>query len=512
MNDWRLRFQGGPRPAVSMLGDPRVFGLAILGLVVLAVAVGIGVALISGLLHGGLDLHHGLGVMALGAGPMAVDYREQALAKFKAAASLEDADGNVDGDHIDQYNATVAEAMELDKKFGEATKAEGNRQTVRDRLSFYQEAATGSPMRFTAIAADAAAGKTLGQQFVDSDSYKALLESGALKSREQTFRTKAVSFSGRGGIHQIGAASATDTLHTEGDTPTIAAPVPVRLPGVYGYGQQPLSVRDVFANEGDPGGDVIEYIKQVSQSKASGDMTVKQSTNPTDAAGLKKQSSFGTEVASAHAEIIATWFAATRKSLEQPTGLRSFIDNQGTYFLKLEEEDQLVNGDGTRPNLSGLLDQTDRLHLDISAIGGMDNLDALRRAKTMTRTGLSRLPSNFVLLNPNDSEGYDLLRDGIENYRGGNPIGPGFGDGELPIWRLRRVETEAVAEGTALVGSRAIATVFQRAPIRILLADQHSDFFVRNLGVILFEEEIAFPVYFPTGLVEVKLEDFQIGS
>jgi hypothetical protein len=513
VSDWRLRYQGARLPQLAALGDPRIFGLAILGLVVLAVVAGVAIAAAAAALTH-IDVSHlGLGLMALGAGPMkAVDFREAALAKFKEAAAMEDADGAIPAEKKDEYDKTVEAAMELDAKAGDAAKREGTQSTVRDRISFYQQAATGSPMRFQAVAGDDSSNKTLGEQFIESDTYKSLVASGALKSRDQTFRTSAVSFSGRGGMLQIGAAAATDILHTDETSPTVAAPPRVRLPGIYGYGQQPLSVRDVFPNEGDPGGDVIEFVKQVSQNKASGDMTVKQSNAANDAAGLKKQSAFGTQVETAHAEIIATWFAATRKSLEQGQGLRSFIDNQGTYFLKLEEEDQLVNGDGTRPNLSGLLDQDERQHFDIHLTGGWDNLDALRHAKTMIRTGLSRLPGNFVLLNPNDSEGYDLLKNGINDYRGGNPIGGGFGDGEQPIWRLRRVETEAVAEGTALVGSRVMATVFQRAPIRILLADQHSDFFVRNLGVILFEEEIAFPIYFPTALVEVKLEDFANGS
>jgi hypothetical protein len=47
--------------------------------------------------------------------------------------------------------------------------------------------------------------------------------------------------------------------------------------------------------------------------------------------------------------------------------------------------------------------------------------------------------------------------------------------------------------GKALVGARAGATVFERQPITVLTADQHSDFFVRNLVVILFEERLAFP-------------------
>jgi hypothetical protein len=61
-----------------------------------------------------------------------------------------------------------------------------------------------------------------------------------------------------------------------------------------------------------------------------------------------------------------------------------------------------------------------------------------------------------VILNPIDSEGFDLLKNDIGIYRGGNPIG-NFTI-EQPIWRLRRVESEAVDEGTAIVGAAAAAT------------------------------------------------------
>lgn len=504
-----LRYQGSvvSRP---ILGDPRVVGLAFLGLIALAFVVAI--------VAGAIDLNAlGAGGLVLAAGPIvgneatnSTGWKELAAQKFLEAHRLEDADGNVASEQQGTYDALVAEGLEAETKAGEAAKREGTRETARERFGFYHGKGTGGEqMRFAVVAADAQGAASLGAQFVESETYKALLASGALDSPNRSFSTAPVSFLTPRG--QIGAA-ASDILHTEGDTPTIAAPAAVRLPGVYGLGQLPLTVRDVFPNEGDPGSDVIEFVKQTSADKASGRITVKQSTSASDAAGLKKQSAAGTQVETAHAEIVATWFAATRKSIALPNALRSFIDNQGRYFLRLEEEYQLVNGDGTRPNLSGLLDQDDRLHLDISAVGGVDNLDGLRVAKRVVRQGLSKLPANFVLVNPVDSQWYDLLKDNNGLYRGGNPIGPGFAAGELPIWRLKRVETEEVAEGKALVGASVMATVFQRAPVRVLVADQHSDFFVRNLVVVLFEEEIAFPIYFPTALCEVELEDFQIGS
>ncbi len=202
------------------------------------------------------------------------------------------------------------------------------------------------------------------------------------------------------------------------------------------------------------------------------------------------------------AEWIATWMVVTRQALADAGVIASIIDNQGRLMLQLEEEDQLLNGNGTSPNLSGLYDQTIQT-LDLT---GEDNLDGIRTARRLVKTGVSRLDAEWLVVNPEDSEEFDLLKDLNDNYRGGNPIGNFNFD--QSIWRLRRVESEAVSAGSALVGSSAGATVLERQPITVLTADQHSDFFIRNLVVVLFEERLAFPVWFPSAFVDITLADW----
>jgi len=496
--DPRLRFHG-PVVAIPRLGDPRVVGLAFLAIVTAAFLIGV--------IAGAIDLGPSIGLLALGFGGVtSVDLKEQAFAKFKEAAELEADDGTVAAEDEERYNALVAEAMELDRQAGAAATTEGSKTSLHERLSEYQERATGLPMVFSRTSLDPRAQMSLGQQFIASETYKRLVESGALNSRGASFRTDpVVAFAPRG--MQIRAA-ASDVIHT-GDGGSAPGPA-LRLPGVYEYGRPPLQVRDLFVND-TTAADTIEYVAQTARDAAASPLTVEQSSAVDDAAGLKKQSSIAWQVSTAYAEIIATWFAITRKALGQADTVRSFIDNQGRLILGIEEEEQLINGNGTRPNLSGLLDQAGRLMLDVAATLA-DNLDGIRRAKRLVKSGLSRLGADWLIVNPEDSEGFDLLKDEMGQYRGGNPIGGGFAEDQLPIWRLRRVESEAVDPGQAIVGSRAAATVFQRRPLTVLTADQHSDFFVRNLVVILFEEELAFPIYFPSAICEVTLQDWGLGS
>lgn len=497
MFDPRLRFHG-PVAAIPRLGDPRVVGLAFLAIVAAAFLIGV--------IAGAIDLGS-IGFLALAGGPlMSVDLKEQAFAKFTEAQKLEGEDGTVAAEDEERYNALVAEAIELDRQAGAAAVTEGSRTSLHERLSEYNERATGMPMVFNRTSLDPRANMSLGQQFVASETYRRLVESGALNTRGASFRTDPVVAFAPRGLQMRAAAS--DVIHT-GDGGSSPGPA-LRLPGVYEYGRPPLGVRDLFVND-TLGNDSVEYVAQTARDAAASPLTVEQSSSATDAAGLKKQSSIAWQVQTAYAEIIATWFAITRKALGQSDTVRSFIDNQGRLILALEEEEQLINGNGTRPNLSGLLDQSARLTLDVASTVA-DNLDGIRRAKRLVKSGLSRLGANWLLVNPEDSEGFDLLKDDFGQYRGGNPIGGGFAEDQLPIWRLRRVESEGIAAGTAIVGARAAATVFQRRPLTVLTADQHSDFFVRNLVVILFEEELAFPVYFPTAICEITLQDWGLGS
>jgi HK97 family phage major capsid protein len=124
----------------------------------------------------------------------------------------------------------------------------------------------------------------------------------------------------------------------------------------------------------------------------------------------------------------------------------------------------------------------------------------------LVRTGTSRLAPDAVVMNPVDSAEFDMSNDDNGQYRLGNPFTASVDGNPLPIWGLRRVESEAITAGKVLVGAfRAGATVLERQGITILTADQHADFFIRNLIVVLAEERLGFPVYFPTAFVDVTL-------
>jgi hypothetical protein len=499
--DPRLHYAGSVS-ALGAYGRPSLTGWhfsrstwILLGfLVVMATLVGLGF----------LSLEQG-GLLAFAAGPTAaVTKREEALAKLLEAKALVQEDQTVKAEDEPRFEALMGEFRALDAEAQKAATQDDDIGTLAERFEYYTGKATGTAMRFNRTQLDPNAPKSLGEQFVQSEAYKQLKASGALESQDSRFRTTPVAIDPR--IRFQGAAS--DIVQTESGGPGAALVQPYRPGIILPLPQRPTVIRDLFANENMPSGDTIEYAAQTGFDNAAAAVAQATAVDGTGlTGGVKPQSSVGWVERTAKASWIATWMATTRQALADESQMRSLIDNQGRLMIRLEEDDQLLNGNGTPPNISGILDQPSIQTLDLT---GEDNLDGIRTARRLVKTGLSRLDPTFIIVNPIDSEEVDILKDDNGLYRGGNPIGNFTFDGS--IWKLQRVESEAQAEGHATVGARAGATVYERQPIQVLTADQHADFFVRNLVVILFEERIAFPVYFPTAFVDVTLGDWEAAS
>jgi len=445
--------------------------------------------------------------------PPATDLREKAAKLFKEAADLvegKDAE-SLDDEILTAFNTKMKEATDADAEFVKASEGEAGLMTLKERLDFYHGKAKGSPVpwnRFSIGDEDRLGQKSLGQAFVDSETYKELQESEALSSNVG-FKTAPFRQETKAATDIISGTSAASGDRLGGGQALI---LPDFRPGIVPLPQRPLTVRALFSND-TTSGDQISYAVQTAFDNAAA--AVSEAAVDGNPSGAKPQSSIAWSRRTETIETIATWMAATRKQLSDAGQTRSLIDNQLRLMLDLEIEDQLMNGNGTSPNISGLLDRTGLQTLDLSAASGdRANLDGIRTAKRLVRTGAARAVADGVVVNPIDSEEFDLMVDGEDRYRAGDPFGVlGATSDAPPIWRMRRVESEAVAEGTAIVGAfRVGGTVFEREGITILTSDSHSDFFTRNLIAVLAETRLGLAIYFPAAFVVVTLKDWGAGS
>lgn len=452
--------------------------------------------------------------------PKVSGLREAAIAAWRQVDDFYQAhvgeNGVLAAEHEPALEELNSAAKSADDAFAKAAAASGQAQTARERIDTYTQAVRGTSVDWTRVvgaepaAAPAGIGsrlRSLGQKFIESKPYRDLLASGSLGSDRARI----------GQVSMFQAAAATDLLQTGdrgADAPLAPFLQPTYIPDPLPLETAPRTIASLFTQDTAPDGE----IKDVRQTSRSGSAAaVGQATDYTTntaVGGLKPQVSANWEIYSVYPSTIAAWAATTRQALSQPNRTRTLIDSELGLQVALEEEDQIVNGNGTNPNISGILDQ-DVQTLDAAIFYAADedaNLFAIRRAKTMVRTGLARVPADGLVVHPNDSERFDLLQDGMGRFRAGDPFN-GASDDMSPIWRLPRVESEAIAEGTAIVGAfRLGGTVYRVQGLQIFVSDSHEDYFIRNLIAILGEERIAFLVRRPKAFVVVTLADWTTGS
>lgn len=268
-------------------------------------------------------------------------------------------------------------------------------------------------------------------------------------------------------------------------------------------------VRDLFPTRTTTAA-VIEYFQHLGFTSTGGGTnsasSVAERAAGNGAFGVKPQSNFVFVGQQAPVRTLAHWEAAHRNVLADEPQLRSIIDNELMYGLRLQEDDQILNGDGTGENLTGVL-QTSGIQTydwsDGQSSPVADTMaDAIRRAATLSF--LAYYEPTGVVLNPLDWEKIETTKDLNGQYLVAVSVAMG---GEPRVWRLPVIETPAIAEGTALVGAFGTgAQLYDREQASIRISEQHSDFFVRNAIVILAEQRLALAVKRPEAFVSVNFD------
>ncbi len=346
-------------------------------------------------------------------------------------------------------------------------------------------------------------GMTLGEAFTKSPAYADFRKqfTGSNGSIMSVPIQKAANFEAQG---LYGKAMVTGFS----DTSAGAFVTTNRLPVVSDLiGERRITVRDLCTNINITS-DTFDYVTVTAKTNAAA--TVLEATTSatpglnnvavgayTAAHGLKPESAMTFAVVTSIVETIAHMIPVSRRAAADGGQIMQLINEFLLYGLREEEEDQILNGNGTTPNLRGIL-QT----VGIGTVGSAGtDLDAIVDAIRVTRAA-NREP-NAMVIHPNDwySTGFLLAKDSAGNYLVGDPRASI--DQLNALWGLRVVVTPAMTENTALVGDFKQAVVADRQQGTIYVTDSHNDHFARNILDILAEERIGFGVLDPEAFTTV---------
>jgi len=286
---------------------------------------------------------------------------------------------------------------------------------------------------------------------------------------------------------------------------------PDRVPGVFMPEATPRNVRSAFLN-GQTQSNLIEFYRELAFTNNAAAVSEATATSATTLgqSGVKPESALTFEQAEAAVQTLAHWIPITDRALEDEPQLMSIIEGRLIDGLALVEDSALLNGDGSSPNIRGILNVSGVQALDASYFSGTpvqdagtknENFNRILRARRLVRiTG--RATPNFVILNPADLEKFLTHTDAQRQYLAGGPYSTGSNPASM--WGLRVIESESIAAGTSLVGDGRMAAVWDRMQATVQVG-MINDQFIRNMKTILAEERLTLATYRPAAFAIVTL-------
>lgn len=267
-------------------------------------------------------------------------------------------------------------------------------------------------------------------------------------------------------------------------------------------------VRDLFGVR-QTKANLIEYYRVTGLVNNAAAVPERDTTPEPDVFGLKPKSSLTFAPFQDPIRTIAHWEAAHRNVLSDEPMLRSIIDNELQYGLRLTEDAQILSGSGAGENVLGLLNRPGiQTYLwsqgpswgptsPTGTLAADNKADAVRRA--ITKVILSNYEATGVIMHPLDWEDIEVAKD--ENARYLITVAVAIG-AEQRLWRLPVVDTPVIPQSTFLTGAFGLgAHIYEREAPSIRMAEEHSDFFVRNAIAILCEERLGLTVPRPESIV-----------
>lgn len=244
--------------------------------------------------------------------------------------------------------------------------------------------------------------------------------------------------------------------------------------------------------------DTVEYVTEDTFTN-SGAFVI-EATATTGTSGQKAESALAYSVSTSGVKTLAHWIPVTNRMLADAPAIRGIVNGRLLLGLDLTLETQVVSGNGSGANFTGILSTTG---INIQGKGTDNELDTIFKARTqIVVTGKGR--PGAVLLHPNDWQSIRLTRENVSTGTLGNYLmGPPSQVGPSTVWGLPVVESQALTENTGLIGDfQQGCTLFDREQSAVRVGTINAQF-IRNMQTLLAELRASFVVFRPTMFTKI---------
>ena len=311
-----------------------------------------------------------------------------------------------------------------------------------------------------------------GTQFVKSADYHEFLKR-AKKDKNASYRFDI-------------KAAAPETTQASNSYSRTAFALPGHL-GLVTDPRQALNIADLFGRI-QIASNSYEFIRYAYKTTGT-------ATGPAPVAegSAKPESNYGGTIQTGTIKTMATWTKLTEQMIADDSNIVNFINDDLPYQLAKVIEYQILRGDGSSGNFSGL-DQSGNYHDYISGITFESDdtvIDLVLRVKSaMEAEGVTNV---MLLLNPSDWCKVLTAKNVNKDY-----LIPGIIDvPSKTIWGVPVVTNPFVAAGKFYLGNFAEAgKIVEREDLSIEM-DREQDDFTKNLMTLRVERRLDFAVMQP---------------
>jgi len=305
--------------------------------------------------------------------------------------------------------------------------------------------------------------QSMGKQFAESSQYEAFRNGSAQKARVEVQN---------------------NTL-TGGDA-TVA---PDRKPGVAPGDFHFLTLEDIFPSIPTTS-NAIEFTKEASFTNSAAEAAE---------AAEKGESALTWSLVNMPVSTVAHWIKISRQLAMDNTALAAYVNQRMIYGVNRRVETQLGAGNGTAPNISGILDTGNFTAHGYAAAA----LGTLKKVNLVTKIigdlwAVGAVP-DAILLNPADwaTIQVDILDSSVNGVR------VDYSNGMMPLLNgIPVIQSNGITADNIVVGSfRQAGTIHNREGVVIEMSDSDDDNFTKNLVTIRAERRLALTIERPSYII-----------
>lgn len=292
--------------------------------------------------------------------------------------------------------------------------------------------------------------KSAGDEFVESEAYKSFLAGNSGKARVEVKNT---------------ITSSSSTVF------------PLQRPGIIQGDFTPVTLRQALTSI-TVSSNAVNHLRENAWTNNAREVTQ---------AAAKPESSLTFTTKNFTIETVAHWLKITEQLAADAPAVVDYVNRRLRHGLAAKIDAQLVLGNGTSPNLSGLTDSGNYTAYTGAATG--DNLaDAVNKAKYTMWAATGEAPDT-VVVNPADYGAYERTREGTSGM---------YLFGGISLAGMRVVMSSSVSAGEFIVMNASQGVVvFERQGATVEMGRTGDDF-TSNLLTIRAEERLALAVLRPS--------------